>query len=79
MFLIDPANALGRFLEFIDNDFRDDQLEAPGFDLGEKLPARRVDARIEHAAIDGGIGINADGHAADRSGPVALTQSRPCS
>ena len=74
MLLIDPADVLGCFLEFIDDDFRNDQLEAPGFDLGEKLLARRVDARIEHAAIDGGIGIDADGHAADRSGPVALTQ-----
>ena len=74
MLLIDPADGLGRFLEFIDDDFRNNQLEAPDFDLREKLPARRVDARIEHAAIDGGIGIIANGHAANRSGPAGLTQ-----
>ena len=26
---MDPPHALGRFLKFIDDDFRDDQLESP--------------------------------------------------
>lgn len=52
MLLIDPAHALGRFLEFIDDDFRDHQLESSSFDLREKFLACRVDSRIEHAAID---------------------------
>jgi len=29
MLLMDPPDALGRFLKFIDDDFRDDQLESP--------------------------------------------------
>ena len=62
VFLIDLANALRRVLKFIDDDGRDDQLKAPSFDLGEKLPARRVDPRIEDAAVNGSVGINTDGH-----------------
>ena len=52
MFLIDLAHALRGVGEFIDDDGGDDPLEAAGFDLGEKLPARRVDPRIEDAAAD---------------------------
>ena len=62
VFLIDLANALGRILKFIDDDGRDDQLKAPGFDLGEEFPARRVDSRIEDASVNGSVGINSDGH-----------------
>ena len=52
MFLIDLAHALRGVGEFIDDDGGDDPLEAAGFDLGEKLPARSVDPRIEDAAAD---------------------------
>ena len=62
VFFIDLADALGRILKFIDDDGRDDQLKAPGFDLGEELPARRVDSRIEDASVNGSVGINSDGH-----------------
>ena len=62
MFLIDLANALRRVLKFIDDDGRDDPLKATGFDLGEELPARRVDPRIEDAAVNGSVGINTDGY-----------------
>jgi len=62
VFLIDLANALRRVLKFIDDDGRDEQLKAPGFDLREELPTRRVDPRIEDAAVNGSVGINTDGH-----------------
>ena len=52
VFLIDLANAFRRVLKFIDDDGRDDQLKAPGFDLREELRARRVDPRIEDAAVN---------------------------
>ena len=54
VFLIDLAHALRGFGEFIDDDGGDDPLEATGFHLSEKLPARSVDPRIEDAAINGG-------------------------
>ena len=59
---INFANALWRIFQFIDNDGRDDQLKTSGFDLGEELRGRPVDSRIEYPAIDGGVGINANGH-----------------
>ena len=71
MFLIDLANALRRVLKFIDDDGRDDQLKAPGFDLREELSARRVDPRIEDAAVNGSVGINTDGHGHGHGGSIA--------
>ena len=52
VFLIDLAHALRGVGEFIDDDGGDDPLEAAGFDLSEKLPARSVDPRIEDATAD---------------------------
>ena len=52
VFLIDLAHALRGVGEFIDDDGGDDPLEAAGFNLGENLPARSVDPRIEDATAD---------------------------
>ena len=37
-------------------------LEPSGLHLHEKFPARLVNARIKNATIDGGVGIDSDGH-----------------